>query len=298
MSKKKQHHEEHVDETWLIPYADMLTLLLALFIVMFAVSQVDTKKFEALKKAMETVFKGGSGLMMNSSPMPTEGASDQPPEMAVMESLREARNFQEMKTQMDKYIQDKGLQNQIETSLAQEGLQISFRDAALFDSGKANLRPEALPTLDVLAELLSGLKGNDVRIAGHTDNLPISTAEFPSNWDLSAKRALNVMKRILNQGKLDPAKFTAVGYGEYHPKDTNDTAEGRANNRRVEVLIIRKYPDKTSSGGASSSTATVPAVVKPSNEENKIPSFEGLPGPGEPKRLPSDTIPEGLKFVN
>ncbi|ABZ84077.1 flagellar motor protein motb, putative [Heliomicrobium modesticaldum Ice1] len=297
MSKKKQHHEEHIDETWLIPYADMLTLLLALFIVMFAVSQVDTKKFEALKKAMESVFKGGSGIMANPTPLDTEGASDAPPDMSVMESLKETRDLQEIKNRVDRYIEEKGLEKQVETNLVREGLQISFRDAALFDSGKADLKREALPALDLIADTLHNLS-NEVRIAGHTDNLPISTAEFPSNWDLSAKRALNVMKYILNDKRNNPVKFTAVGYGEYHPKATNDTPEGRAQNRRVEVMIIRQYP--------MPGQKATPAVVKPVPEPlapqgnadamPPAPVLEGLPG--EPKRLPADKIPDSpLRFV-
>ncbi|MBM7865713.1 OmpA family protein [Heliobacterium gestii] len=315
MSKKKQHHEEHVDESWLIPYADILTLLLALFIVMFAVSQVDTKKFEALKKAMESVFKGGSGLMANSSAVPSEGTSDSSTDAALMEALKEAQELQEAKNRIDQYIEEKGLKNQVETNLVREGLQISFRDAALFDSGKADLKRDALPALDLIASTLHNMP-NEVRIAGHTDNLPISTAEFPSNWDLSAKRALNVMKHILNDKQNNPVKFTAVGYGEYHPKASNNTPEGRAQNRRVEVLIIRQYPlpdQKATSStikavpeplGPQGSTATPaanqpkPASTVSGNGESTPPSpvLEGLPG--EPKRLPADAVPDSpLRFV-
>lgn len=249
MSKKKHHHEEHIDETWLIPYADMLTLLLALFIVLFAMSQVDTKKFEMVKKALETVFKGGTGVMENSSSTPTDGSSDTEQDMRIIEALQEAKELKELKENLDKYIAEQGLTKQVETKIASEGLQISFHDAALFASGKADLRPEAFRVLDTISRLLES-QTNEIRIAGHTDNLPIHTAEFPSNWDLSAKRSLNVMKHILNNKNLDPSRFTAVGYGEYRPKEPNTTEEGRAQNRRVEVLIIRKYPEppKTQQG--------------------------------------------------
>ncbi|KAB2953486.1 OmpA family protein [Heliorestis acidaminivorans] len=264
--KKKHHHEEHIDETWLIPYADMLTLLLALFIVMFATSQVDTQRFEMLKKALESVFKGGTGIMLNPSTVETEGASDEAPDLTITDSIMEARYLDDLKEKIDQLIDEQGLTNQIYTGIVQEGLQVSFRDAALFDSGRANLRPEALPVLNELSILLDNIE-NEIRVAGHTDNLPINTPEFPSNWDLSAKRSLNVMKYILNNNiQLNPARFTAVGYSEYRPIATNDTIEGRAQNRRVEIMIIRQFPEAVP--GTNTNTN-----ISPGSTSAEVPRF-------------------------
>ncbi|MBC9784411.1 OmpA family protein [Heliobacterium chlorum] len=267
--KRKRRLEEHWDEKWLIPYADMLTLLLALFIVMFATSRVDPNKFEALSKTMVTVFTGNMGIMRNATPVPTADDNDKMTDMAVLEAVREARQLEETKSHMDKYIQDQGLQNQIETNLLQEGLQISFRDAALFDSGKATLNQESMPNLDIVGRLLAEMKQNEVRIAGHTDNLPIKTAEFPSNWELSTERALNVMKYLLRNKDLNPVQFTAVGYGEYHPKASNDTADGRSMNRRVEIMLVRKY-----------SNQALPKTDEITSQPF-VPSTESLPVKGE-----------------
>ncbi|QGG46406.1 flagellar motor protein MotB [Heliorestis convoluta] len=255
--KKKHHHEEHVDESWLIPYADILTLLLALFIVMFATAQVDQQRFEAVRQALETVFKGGTGIMMNPSMQETEGTSDEMQDSNVTESFQEARSFDDLKEKIDRLIDEQGLSNEIYSGIFAEGLQISFRDAALFDSGRANLRAEALSILNELSILLENID-NEIRVAGHTDNLPINTPEFPSNWDLSAKRSLNVMKYILNNPNLDPARFTAVGYSEYRPIATNSTPEGRAQNRRVEVLIIRQFEETTGLSPSNTSTERAP----------------------------------------
>lgn len=244
MARRRRHEDEHMDETWLIPYSDMLTLLLALFIVMFAISQVDTQKFDAMKKALQVIFQGGVGVLDDPSAVPSEAPPLEEPvpdNSLLQEALKEADLLTDLKEKIDQYIAEHGLNNQIETGLIADGLQISIRDAALFASGKADLQPQALPLLETIAGLLQG-QSNEVRIAGHTDNLPINTPEFPTNWDLSAKRSLNVMKFILNNKHLDPSRYTAVGYGEYHPKASNDSVEGRAMNRRVEICVIRKYP--------------------------------------------------------
>ncbi|MPM43689.1 hypothetical protein SDC9_90366 [bioreactor metagenome] len=117
---------------------------------------------------------------------------------------------------------------------------IRIKDTALFPSGSAELLPESKRFGAVIAKMLTPLQ-QQIIISGHTDNIPISTWEFPSNWELSSKRALNFMKYLLAQEKLQPQRFSAIGYGEYRPVMSNDTSEGRAKNRRVEVLIQRTY---------------------------------------------------------
>lgn len=313
MAKKKHHHDEHIDETWLIPYADMLTLLLALFIVLFAVSQVDQKKFEQLAQAFQSAFKGGTGVMTNPNPapVPPDVSSESSEEQKIIENLRntpeyaayqkEAESLQALKEEMDHYIQEQGLNNQIDTTLLRDGLRISIQDAALFPPGGARIRNEIYGALDTISKMLES-SDNEVRIGGHTDNLPINTPEFPSNWDLSSKRALNVMKHILGNKKLEPARFTATGYGEYRPKETNDTAEGRAQNRRVEVIVIRKFQEPGSLAPltpAAANPKTGATTATPSANTNQPKPPEVFPQDADLKQETFiETLDSTLKFID
>lgn len=249
--KKKEHHEEHADETWLIPYSDLLTLLLALFIVLFASAQVDEKKFEELKATFNIAFSGNPAIL--DRPKSDKGDPNTPtvPQLPTVVDplngpnekayMQETAQLIELKKTLDKYITDNGLQGDLNTALTEEGLMIRIKDAALFPSGSANLRPESLRLGTEIAKLLTPLT-QKVTVSGHTDNMPINTREFPSNWELSSQRAVNFMRFLLSQQQgLMPARFSATGYGEFRPLAGNNTAEGRSANRRVEVLIQRNY---------------------------------------------------------
>lgn len=250
MSRRKkhhgEHHEEHMDESWLIPYADILTLLLALFIVLFAVAQVDQKKFEKMAYAFNAAFSGSPSVFDNNraitpetdAPLPNQSTTENSAEQAQM---KETVQLLEIKKQIDRYIQDNNLSGDLNTMLTEDGLMIRIKDSALFTSGSAELRPESLRLGEEIGKLLVSLSQKIV-ISGHTDNVPINTRMFPSNWELSATRSINFMKFLLaKESALRPEKFSAIGYGEYRAIEPNDTIDGRAKNRRVEVLIMRNY---------------------------------------------------------
>ncbi|MBY0087147.1 flagellar motor protein MotB [Brevibacillus sp. M2.1A] len=252
--KRHAHHEEHMDESWLIPYADLLTLLLALFIVLFASSEMDAKKFDQMVRSFSVAINGGTGVMNYPSPVPLDpqlqqqtlhkGAQEAEKqkteeEKRLEEAVRkETEDLKKLQTKLDGYIQQNKLQDKLQTKLTEEGLLITILDNALFDSGKADLKPEARKLASEMAAMLVP-HPKKVTVTGHTDNVPIRRAEFPSNWDLSAKRSVNFLKVLLENKNLDPTKFSATGLGEYHPVAPNTTAEGRAKNRRVEVAILR-----------------------------------------------------------
>jgi chemotaxis protein MotB len=254
MSRKKhqQHHEEHADESWLIPYADILTLLLALFIVLFSSAQVDAKKLDQIRASFGAAFGVGTNSIMpeyHSAPTIIAGppeASQQmeainPADNKQQQYVRETAQLLEVKQALDSYIQQNNLTGDLNTMLTGDGLMLRIRDSALFPSGNAELLPEARRLAGEIAKLLLAVP-QKVTIAGHTDTVPINTAEFPSNWELSSKRALNFMRFILSQQtQLDPARFNATGYGEHRPVSPNISDDGRAKNRRVEVLILRQY---------------------------------------------------------
>ncbi|WP_019121542.1 flagellar motor protein MotB [Brevibacillus massiliensis] len=253
MAKRRRHGsgEDHIDETWLIPYSDLLTLLLALFIVLFASSKIDVKKFDQLAQSFNVAFTGGTGIMESPAPVTMPPDTLQIPDDVKMMSKaeqeqaeryrQETEDLEKAKGQLDAYILEHALQDKLHTKVTETGLLITIMDNALFDSGSAQVRPEARELANEISKLLVP-QPRQITVSGHTDNVPIHTAEFPSNWDLSSKRALNFMKILLQNPQLDPQKFSATGYGEYHPIAPNDTAEGRAKNRRVEVAILRNNP--------------------------------------------------------
>ena len=252
--KRKEYHEEHADETWLVPYSDILTLLLALFIVLFASAQVDTKKMEQMRASFNIAFSGSTALLESPKPPQPENGSTAPPIPnlpTVMESvgatnekkayMQETAQLVETKKKLDKYIADNGLGNDLVTLLTDDGLMIRIKDTALFPSGSATLRPESRRFGEQIAKLLTPLT-QKVTVSGHTDIMPINTGEFPSNWELSSRRGVNFMRFLLAQDTgLKAERFSATGYGEYRPIANNTTEEGRAANRRVEVLIQRNY---------------------------------------------------------
>lgn len=253
MSKKrKQHHEDHMDETWLIPYADLLTLLLALFIILFASSKIDSKKYDQIMRALSTAFSGGTSFFEVSNIVPiqkepkdeTKKKDEISAQQLIENQLKqESKDLEELKNKLDQYIQENNLSTQLETKLTNDLLMITIRDHALFASGSANLKPEAQKLAVAISEMLAQYPNYQIEVAGHTDNVPIHNAEFQSNWDLSYKRSLNVMEILLQNSRIIPSRFRSIAYGEYRPIDTNDTAEGRSKNRRVEVSIIKNIKD-------------------------------------------------------
>ncbi|UYO36698.1 flagellar motor protein MotB [Bacillus zhangzhouensis] len=243
--RKKHDHEDHVDESWLLPYADLLTLLVALFIVLFASSSIDAAKYEQMAKSFNVVFTGGTGVMDQSSMQSTEETEHSNQVKKAAEEDEEARAkardkavLTKVKKQVDSFIANKKLGSKLETKLTDEGLLITIEDSIFFDSGRAVIRPQDVPLAKEISKLLVINPARDIVISGHTDNVPIRNSEFQSNWYLSAIRAVNFLNILLENSDLDQENFSTKGYGEFKPIASNDTAEGRSKNRRVEVLIL------------------------------------------------------------
>ncbi|MFS0725007.1 flagellar motor protein MotB [Paenibacillus sp. 1P07SE] len=259
MSKRHKHndHEEHADESWLIPYADLMTLLLALFIVLYSMSAVDAKKFEEMSEAFTLAFNTGSGVLDSPAVIRTgpqtelpvgKAPSDGPLDRTIEEQRKalmqkEQQDLEELKRQLDEYIRDHGLTTQLETQLNLAQLMLVISDNALFASGSATVKSESRELGLAIGKMLSQYPDYEVVVSGHTDTEPIATYQFESNWDLSGVRASRFLGVILTVDGLDPERFSAVGHGETQPVASNGTVEGRAKNRRVEVSIIRKYVD-------------------------------------------------------
>nr|WP_280521520.1 OmpA family protein [Paenibacillus mangrovi] len=242
-----------------MPYADLLTLLLALFIVMYAMSAIDSKKFEEMSEAFNSAFTTGNGVLSFNSALPSDKNMDKGKKDSHENILnnadkqkqksqlakQEQEDMEKLKKQLDQYINNNGLTNLLNTKLNQSQLTITISDTALFASGSAVVKPESKQLAIAISNMLQQFPTYNVVVSGHTDNVPISNSEYASNWDLSSDRALHFMKILLQNPNLDPEKFTSTAYGEYHPIASNVTEEGRAINRRVEVSILRKYTDVT-----------------------------------------------------
>ena len=238
---KKKKHEEHVDESWLVPYADILTLLLALFIVLFASSSVDQEKLDRMSAVFNQVFDGGTSFLEQPSPMQTPNANnDQTPQQPQQNSayIKDQQDLAEIKDSVDNFIAVNEMEGQFATEMTDEGLLVTIRDSILFDPGRATIKPEYNKIASELAAVLVSDPARSIVITGYTDNVPQTGPEFASNWELSVMRAVNFLKILVDSNsKLDPVYFSAKGYGEYKAIAPNNTAEGRAKNRRVEVLI-------------------------------------------------------------
>ena len=298
MARKKRRKPKEVgaSEAWLLPYSDLLTLLLALFICLFAMSQTDQKKVSQMAQAFSAAFNSGGPSFFDKMG-PNAGRMAEIPydeDRGNSAYLQETQNLQKIQKQMEEYIEANNLQDQVGTQLSEDGLMIRIKERALFPSGSAELVNQAQSIAPVVAGLLATINERVV-ISGHTDNVPISSAQYPSNWELSSARALNFMKYLLSiNSNLDPRRFSAVGYSEYRPIADNSTEEGRSQNRRVEIFIARNYqynPNEKTTGADGEQTQTsfatgdstsVPATGGPSVPQGSIVPNLRATMPGNP----------------
>lgn len=227
-----------MDESWLIPYADLLTLLLALFIVLFAMSSVDANKFKMMAKAFNSTFVGGTGVMEYPSPNPDGEMEQLDMKEPASPEEQELKKLQEAEKKIKEYIREKGLNDKLKTSLTDEGLLITINNDILFESGDIVVRNQDEALAREISQLLVMEPPRSIIVSGHTDNIPIRNAKFESNWELSVMRAVEFMKVLLQNQKLSPELFSAKGYGEFKPVADNKTKDGRQKNRRVEILIL------------------------------------------------------------
>jgi chemotaxis protein MotB len=245
---------EHDDsERWLLTYADMITLLLALFIVMFAMSSVNATKFQSLSESLQDAFSGkilgGSSIKQTGGSVQAEEAKPrvdqttlQPMGASSPAARAEQTDFRELKAQIDRLVAEKGLDKRVETAIEKRGLAVKLlTDGLLFDSGTADVKSAALPLLTTMGGILASAEGHAVRVEGHTDNVPIA-GRFPSNWELAAARASGVV-RVLLGTPLKASPFEAVSRADLDPIAANATETGRAKNRRVEIILPRLHAE-------------------------------------------------------
>lgn len=243
MKKREKKHENH--ERWLITYSDLITLLMVLFVVLYATSNSNTAKFDQLAYSLHIalgttsgtsgVIDGGQSLDTNVIAEAVRAAAEKNAEVDYEKV--EADKLSNVKEQVDKLISESELNGSATTGIEERGLVITFKDNLFFDSGKAVVKDYYKKQLLGISKILGSID-NYVRIEGHTDNVPIKTVYFNSNWQLSAARASNVVEIFVTECGLNPNRLSAVGYGEYRPITTNLTEEGKASNRRVDIVIL------------------------------------------------------------
>jgi chemotaxis protein MotB len=280
------HAEHENDERWLLTYADMITLLMALFMVLFSISSVNISKYQTLQQSLKAAFSGsilpgGRSIMQSGSqsttahtpataeipslvPLNPIAASKVNPSVAsskastsaaslnskqleaalnsMSAALKEQASLASLKQKLDAYAKQHGLNNEVQTVIDRRGLVVRvLTDQLLFASGQATLQPEGFPLLNEVAQLLNVDKSHPITVEGHTDNVPISSSQYPSNWELSTDRATTVVRFLISKG-VNRERLGAVGYADLHPLDSNATAAGRAKNRRVEIVLQRINP--------------------------------------------------------
>lgn len=246
-------------ERWLLTYSDMITLLMALFIILWAISSVNVSKFAELKQSLSQAFRGkviqGGAAVLNGGPQALQPQGTQVPTILTPASLAEQiaaqisyeaqksdlENLQRLEHRIDAYARAQGLSGEIRTSIDERGLVVHvLTDQLLFDTGKAVVKQRALPLLTRIASLLASARvPNPIRVEGNTDDVPISTSAFRSNWELSAARATAVLEVLLAHG-VPASRLSAAGYADQRPVASNSTAGGRAANRRVDLVVLRR----------------------------------------------------------
>lgn len=230
MGRKKKHGGHANHERWLLTYADLITLLMAFFVILYALAVSDYKRISELQNAMRNAFhitSGAGEAPINGSPNVLVGG-DSPMDFALAE----------MQKQIEKQTRQDGDEGAVSTKMTERGLVVSLASSAFFDAGEAYLRPEAVRIMRKVAVTLKASRRN-ILIEGHTDNVPIRTRRYPSNWELSTARATAVVRYMIEAQGLPANTLSAAGYGEHKPIAANDSPENRARNRRVDIVILK-----------------------------------------------------------
>ena len=245
--ERRRGHVSH--ERWLVSYADFITLLFAFFVVLYASSKADQKKQQQVAQAIDSAFKS-LGMFPDTSRRPVDLknvsaiSKDDPvtPMNIIMgeDVLAPATvkaNLEQVQKQLEKMLSNQIADHTVSVKMGKDGLVISLREAGFFSSGSATPHPGTLPILRQIADALGRIP-YDVRVEGHTDNVPIHNAEFDSNWELSSARATRIARIFLATNSIAPEHLSAAGYAEFHPVAPNTTDAGRAENRRVDLVVM------------------------------------------------------------
>lgn len=273
MRRRRHQDDEHENlERWMVSYADFVTLLFAFFVVMYAISSVNEGKYKVLSNSLTNAFRnitgadGGHVIIITPGTPPTlTRPVGKPDKVADVRRSEERDRMKNVAKDIMDVLQPLVAQGKVRLLETSRGVTIEINDSVLFAPGQAKLQPASVSAMRLIGQVLAGADF-PITIEGHTDNIPINTPQFPSNWELSALRATTVL-RLFNEGGVGAERLTAIGYGDTRPVETNTTTDGRARNRRVSILIDSVRPEEPTEvkEGAGKSTEGAPAVsgVKP-----------------------------------
>lgn len=255
MLKKNQRDDEYTDnhERWLVSYADFITLLFAFFVVMYAISSINEGKYRILSHSLVNAFKSNnssSDVVVHQS---TELMSDNDHHTQQADSIKLIDDLKALKIKKQEKMKSMAKNilhaleslvkdGQVKVTQSSSGITVEINASVLFSPGQAKLAENSSLTLQAVAHVIKEQK-HEIHVEGHTDNLPIHTESFPSNWELSTARASSVIRLFVENG-VEPHRLTAIGYGENRPIETNETPEGRKRNRRVTIMILSTDPDR------------------------------------------------------
>ena len=240
-SSGKANHER-----WLLTYSDLITLLMVFFVIMYALSSLNAKKFQSVALSLSSAMGGGGQSVLNepgASLAPGISGSSLVKQLEMEMETKEASDLERIRRELQAYIDENGLNGKVTVNLEERGVVLSFQDVALFALGSADLTGDARTLINQTGQILKKAP-QYIRVEGHTDNLPINTMQFPSNWELSVTRATTVVQELINELKFSPDRLSAAGYGEFRPKVPNSTIQSRQQNRRVDIVVLKsKYDD-------------------------------------------------------
>ncbi|MDD2401318.1 MAG: OmpA family protein [Clostridia bacterium] len=242
MNKRSRKSEPEPDNSnsWLLTYSDVITLCLTFFVLLYSFSTIDKIKWESIVMSLRDSLgvMDGSNVPITTPEKSIHNELESSLTDNYVEYQEETKKLEEIKKKLDAYLVSKGINEDVSTNIEERGIVIRLQESVLFSKGTADLYSESKKILTELALIFKEIE-NPIRIEGHTDNLPIHTERYPSNWELSTSRATNVLRHLIKQG-LSGQQLSAVGYGEFHPIAPNDCEVNRKKNRRVDIVIIRK----------------------------------------------------------
>jgi chemotaxis protein MotB len=264
VQRRRPKQEEHIShERWLVSYADFITLLFAFFTTLYAISTVDAQKMGKMVTSMRASFDSpmlepvikstsanppsgeGSGSHESIRSLADKGIGRKRATAGMKkEILNGDKAMSRLKAEIEALVGNSFMRGMVRAHLEPRGLVISLGEAGLFDTGSDQIKPNGKTLLDTVAKGLVPI-GNYIRVEGHTDNVPISNFRFPSNWELSTARATAMVSYLISNADLQPELLSAAGYGEYRPAESNDTEEGRAQNRRVDIVVLNPSAAET-----------------------------------------------------
>jgi chemotaxis protein MotB len=253
MARRKRHEEHENHERWAIPYGDLVTLLLAFFVVMYSISQVSEGKYRVLSASMNAAFRG-TPTTVAPVQVGEHAATTLAAPLVQLPADQKLMALRQRAQQADKAMAPLITQGLVDVSRGDGKLSIAIRSDILFGSGSSLLSTDAQPVIQLLGQVLAGFPV-DIQVEGHTDNVPVVGGQYASNWELSAARALSVVHLLIQDG-VPPGRLSAVGYGEFHPVVPNTTPDGRNANRRV-VLTV----EAADSDAGATSVAPDPAIA-------------------------------------